>query len=202
MGDRQRLYADLESGAKTIRSYNQTGIPAVLQTPELISTLIEIDQALGPITYRPHRLAEARTRRQQHLLSPDGPTYDAVLDECTIYRLGVPRSVMSKQLFHMIKVVLAEPRITLRVLRYNTHIPGALMPKSSFSLYTFPEKVDPTIAVVDTVTTDLVITERRGVARYTAHYDLLRKAALSPEESLAFLSQVAEELDDGTGPSA
>ncbi|SEF57906.1 Helix-turn-helix domain-containing protein [Thermomonospora echinospora] len=198
MGDRQRLYADLESGAKTIRSYNQTGIPAVLQTPELIAALIELDLAAGPVDYRPERMTEARTRRQQHLLNPDGPAYESVLDECVIYRLGVPRPVMSAQLRHLVKVVSTEQRITIRVLRYDAHLVGELLPKSSFSLYGFPEKADPPMAVVDTGTTDLILTERRAVKRYTRHYDLLRKAALSPAESLAFLSQVAEQLNDGT----
>lgn len=72
------------------------------------------------------------------------------------------------------------------------------MPKSSFSLYTFPEKADPPVAVVDTVTTDLMLTDRREVAGYTGHYDLLRKVALPPTESLAFLAQAAERLDNGT----
>ncbi|MFA1548633.1 helix-turn-helix domain-containing protein [Actinomadura chokoriensis] len=198
MGDRQRLYADLESGADAIRSYNQTGIPAVLQTPELIAALIERDQAAGPITYRPDRMTDARMRRQQHLLSPDGPTYDTVLDECVIYRLGVPREVMSAQLRHMTEAISAEPRISLRVLRYNAYLSGVLMPKSSFSLYSFPEKGDPPMAVVDTVTTDLILTDRYEVAGYTGHYDLLRKVALPPTDSLAFLAQAAERLDDGT----
>lgn len=199
MGDRQRLYADLESGAKSIRSYNQTGIPAVLQTPELIAALIELDQAAGPVTYRPERMTEARTRRRQHLLGPDGPTYDAILDECALYRLGVPRPVMSAQLRHLIEVVSGEPRITIHVLPHDAHLLGGLLPRASYFLYTFPDKSDPSAAVVDTITTDLVFTARHEVTRYTGQYDRLRKAALSPTESLAFLGQMAARLDDGTG---
>ena len=199
MGDRQRLYADLESGAKSIRSYNQTGIPAALQTPELIAALIELDQAAGPVTYRPERMTEARTRRQQHLLGPDGPTYDAILDECALYRLGVPRPVMSAQLRHLIEVVSDEPRVTVRVLPHDAHLLGGLLPQSSFFLYTFPDKADPPTAMVDTVTTDIALTARGEIARYTGQYELLWKAALPPLESLAFLGRVAERLDDGAG---
>ncbi|MBX6767535.1 MAG: helix-turn-helix domain-containing protein, partial [Actinomadura rubrobrunea] len=192
MGPRQRLYADLESGAKTIRSYNQTGIPAALQTREFIDALIEIDRADGPLEYRPERMIEARLRRQKHLLSPEGPTYEAVLDECMIYRLGVPREVMRAQLRHVVDVVSAEPRITLRVLRYNAYRQGVLMPQTSFSLYTFPGKSDPPMTAVHTVTADLVFTERRDVTRYTRDYEWARAAALSPAESLSFLAHVAE----------
>lgn len=34
MGPRQRIYADLESGAASIREYNQFTIPGTLQTPD------------------------------------------------------------------------------------------------------------------------------------------------------------------------
>lgn len=200
MGPRQRLYADLESGAESIRSYNQTVIPAVLQTPELVAAMIEIDQAAGTVTYRPERMAEARTRRQQHLLSPNGPTYDAVLDESVIYRLGVPRSIMSAQLRHLVETVSTEQRITIRVLPHNAYLIGGFPPRSSFFLYAFPDKADPAIAVVDTVTADLVLTTRSEVAKYTGQYDLLRKAALPPERSLDFLAQAADRLNEGSGP--
>jgi transcriptional regulator with XRE-family HTH domain len=33
MGDRQRLYADVESGAKAIREYQPGAMPGILQTP-------------------------------------------------------------------------------------------------------------------------------------------------------------------------
>ncbi|WP_119730269.1 helix-turn-helix domain-containing protein [Thermomonospora amylolytica] len=198
MGPRQRLYADLESGAESIRSYNQTAFPAVLQIPEFIDAMVELDEHQGSLDYSPERMADARTRRQQHLLSPDGPTYEAVLDESMIHRLAVPPAVKAAQLRHLIKVVSAEERIIMRVLPSDAPIPGGFLPKASFSLYTFPEPADPAMAVVDTVTTDVVLTQRREVARYTEMYDRLRKAALSPTDSLTFLDRVANRLINQT----
>jgi transcriptional regulator with XRE-family HTH domain len=60
MGDRQRLYADIESGAKTIREYEPGAMPGILQTPNYTWALIEHAKAKGPITYIPERLVEAR----------------------------------------------------------------------------------------------------------------------------------------------
>jgi hypothetical protein len=116
MGSRQRLYADLESGAKTIRTYNQTAIPGLLQTQEFIWALVELDKGEGPIDYRPERMAEARLKRQRALLGPDGPTYEVILDEFVIRRLAVPPSIMQAQLRHLVNVVSAEPRVTLVIL--------------------------------------------------------------------------------------
>lgn len=202
MGPRQKLYADLESGADTIRSYNQTAMPAVLQTPEFIEALIELDACQGPLAYRPDRMAEARTLRQARLLAEDGPTYDAVLDETMLHRLAIPPAVKAAQLRRLVDMVTAEVRITIRVLPANIPIPGGFLPKSSFSLYTFSEPGDPPMAVVDTVTTDLILTKRAEMARYVEVFDRLRKAALSPDSSLTFLGRVADRLADAAGSEA
>lgn len=72
MGPRQRLYADLESGAATIREFNQTAMPAALQHSEFISAVIALDECQGPLGYRPERMAEARSRREPGVSGPSG----------------------------------------------------------------------------------------------------------------------------------
>ncbi|MFI0352725.1 helix-turn-helix domain-containing protein [Actinomadura sp. 9N407] len=199
MGPRQRLAADLESSAKTIRSYDQTAFPALLQTPEFISALVKLDESQGTLDYRPERMADARARRQKCLLSSDGPMYETVLDECMIRRLAVPPAVKAAQLRHLIALVAAEERITVRVLPCDGPIPGGFLPKASFYLYAFPASADPPLVVVDTVTTDLVLTERQEVARYTEVYNRLRQVALSSRDSLTFLGRLADRLTDEAG---
>lgn len=51
------------------------------------------------------------------------------------------------------------------VLPLDARLPGALLPKSPFTLYTFPDTEDPPMVVVDTITTDLVHTEPDEVVR-------------------------------------
>jgi transcriptional regulator with XRE-family HTH domain len=199
MGPRQKLYADLEYNADTVREYNQTLMPAVLQAPEFISALVELDECQGKIDYVPERMADARMRRQRELLRPDGPSYETVLDESLIHRLAVPPQAMIAQLHHMIRVVSEEERITVRVLLHDTRVPGGFLPMSSFYLYAFAEPGDPPIAVLETVTTDVVLTRRSEVERYAGMYDRLQKAALTREDSIAFLEQVANRLTDQTG---
>jgi hypothetical protein len=202
MGPRQKFYADLESGADSIRSYNQTAMPAVLQSPEFITALVDLDRCQGPLSYRPERMADARMQRQQCLLRPDGPTYETVLDEYVIRRLAVPPEAMAAQLRHLRAVVKTEERVSVRVLPHDVTIPGGFLPKCSFYLFTFPDPGDLPMAVVDTVTTDLVLTQRGEVAQYTEMYNRLRKAALSPRASLAFLDRVADNLTKGAGSRA
>ncbi|XRQ07934.1 Scr1 family TA system antitoxin-like transcriptional regulator, partial [Actinomadura welshii] len=76
MGTRQRLYADIESGAATIREYNNTTVPGLLQTLEFSSALVKPKRAEGALGFSPSKMIEARERRQKLILSPDGPSYD------------------------------------------------------------------------------------------------------------------------------
>ncbi|MGC4954995.1 helix-turn-helix domain-containing protein [Actinomadura citrea] len=202
MGPRQKLYADLEYNSDTVSEYNQTVMPAVLQAPEFIAALVDLDRCQGKLDYVPERMTEARMRRQSELLRPDGPSYETVLDECVIHRLAVPAQAKIAQLRHMIGVVSETERISVRVLRYDAVLPGGFLPKSAFYLYTFAEAGDSPIAVIDTVTTDLVLTQKEEVARYAGIYDRVRAAALSREDSMTFLDQVANRLADQTGSRA
>lgn len=199
MGPRQKLAADLEYNSATVRNYDQTAIPGALQCRLFIDALVKLDESQKTLDYQPDRMAEARERRQRELLRPDGPAYETILDESVIHRLAVPAEAMAAQLWHMIRTVSDEERITVRVLMHDARIPGGFLPKASFYLYTFAEPGDQPIAIVDTVTTDLVLTQRGEVARYTGIYDRLRKAALSTQDSIAFLTRVASRLTDQTG---
>ncbi|WP_067806102.1 helix-turn-helix domain-containing protein [Actinomadura formosensis] len=196
MGPRQKLAADLEYNAATVRSYDQTAMPGSLQCRPFIDALVKLDESQRTLDYQPERMAEARAARQRQLLRPDGPTYETILDECVIHRLAVPPKVMAAQLRHMITTVTKRKLISVRVLLHNARIPGGLPPQSSFYLYAFAEPGDPPIAVVDTVTTDLILTQRGELARYNVMYDRLREAALPPEDSIAFLEQVANRVTD------
>ena len=197
MGARQRLYADIESGATTIREYHQTAMPGVLQTPEFTWALVQLTRAEATIDYVPERMAEARLQRQRQILRAGGPAYEIILDEIVIRRIGVPPDVLIAQLRHLADAARAEPNITLRLLPVDARITGGLLPKSPFFLYTFADAEDPPMAVVDTVTTDLVHTEPSEVLWYTRRYDHLRQACLSPDDSIALLAEMADNLLSG-----
>jgi transcriptional regulator with XRE-family HTH domain len=194
MGDRQRLYADIESGAKTIREYQPGAMPGILQTPEYTWALIEHAKAEGPITYIPERLVEARLERQRTVLRPGGPEYEVILDEVGLRRFSVPPDVMYAQLHHVIKVAEIQPRVTVRVFPLVTGTATSLMPRSQLVLFTFPDPADPPMAVAETVSTDLFHTGLTEVARNLSRYEYVRQASLSEVGSLSFLSELAGQI--------
>lgn len=194
IGSRQSLYANLEAGATTIREYQPTFVPGLLQTSEFTSARIDVDRASGPLTYDPARAAEARSGRQRVLRRPGGPRYETIIDEVVLRRLPVPGDVMRRQVQSLVAPLESSPKVTVRILPIHARVDGYRMPRSAFSLYTYPDPDDPTVAAVDTVTSDLVLTERQQVEPYVELYLRLLNAASTPDASKVLLTRVAEEL--------
>ncbi|TDC97713.1 helix-turn-helix transcriptional regulator [Actinomadura sp. 7K507] len=201
MGPRQRLYADIESGAETIRGYSPSSIPGVLQTPEMIAAMIDLAKAEGSTDFAPAKMTEARLRRQEQILRPGGPKYDFILDEVVLRRIIVPEEIFVDQVRHIVQTVTEAPRLNVQLLPVDVRVQGYPLPTVPFFLYTFPDVDDPPMTVVDTVTADIVHIEPQDVERYTRRYDHLSGAALSPEASLARLNEVADQLIEQTGSS-
>ncbi|MGH3713258.1 MAG: helix-turn-helix domain-containing protein [Micromonosporaceae bacterium] len=194
MGTRQSLYANLEAGAATIREYQQSFVPGLLQTPEFTLARIEVDKATGPLSFDPARAIEARAGRQRMLRRPGGPTYAAIIDEVVVRRLPVPPDVMWRQLVGLVEASAASDKLSIRVLPVEARVAGFRMPRSAFSLYTYSDPGDPVVATVDTVTSDLVLVDHDQVSPYVEMYGRLCEATLTPGESREFLKQAAARL--------
>jgi transcriptional regulator with XRE-family HTH domain len=191
MGERQALYANLEAGAKTIREFQMTFVPGLLQTPEFTRARVESDILTGPVSFTAEKVIEARRGRQRMLNRPNGPTYDVVIDEAAILRAAAPPQVVQAQLYHLAATVNGSPKTTVRVLPLRASIEGYAVPRTAFSIYTFADPGDPSVVAVDTVTDDIVLTEPRHVRQYEDLYDRLDRAALSVSETLHLVLQTA-----------
>lgn len=192
MGERQALYANLEAGSQTIREFQMTFIPGLLQTPEFTRARSEADQGAGATAFSADKAADGRLGRQRMLRRPGGPTYEVILDELAIRRGAAPREVVKAQLYHIAATVNGNPKITSRVLPVQAHIENYSVPRSAFSIYTFADPDDPTVVAVDTVTDDLVLTGDDDVSRYEELFDRLRDAALPMQDSLELLIDAAQ----------
>jgi|SRR5215471_6152396 len=192
MGERQALYANLEAGAQTIREFQMTFIPGLLQTPEFTRARGDADRGTGAPTYSADKAADGRLGRQRMLRRPGGPTYEVILDELAIRRGAAPREVVKAQLYHIAATVNGNPKITCRVLPVQATIENYSVPRSAFSVYTFSDPDDPTVVAVDTVTDDLVLTGDEDVQRYHELFDKLRDASLPMQDSLELLIEAAQ----------
>jgi len=191
MGERQARYANLEAGAATIREFQMAFLPGLLQTAEFTRARVEAEGLTGARGLIAEKILEARVGRQRMLNRPGGPTYDVIIDELAIRRVAAPDEVVRAQLYHIASKVNGSPRMTVQVLPIEAVIDGYTMPRSAFSIYTFPDPGDPTVVAVDTVTDDLVLTTDDATKRYDELFQRLSDAALSVGDSLEFLIQTA-----------
>ncbi|HEY6737489.1 MAG TPA: helix-turn-helix transcriptional regulator, partial [Actinopolymorphaceae bacterium] len=183
MGQRQALYANLEAGATTIRDYQLTYIPGLLQTPEFVRALTEHDDLTltGPTSTTVDGMLRGRTTRQRMIRRPDGPTYRVVIDELAVRRPCAPAPIHAAQLRALAS---GQPEnIEIRVLPVAARIEAFSAPKSTFSLYTFADPEDPVVGVVDTVTRDDVLATPEEVDPYEKLWARLYTAALSVQDS-------------------
>ena len=196
MGERQALYANLEAGAAAIREYQQTFIPGLLQTPEFVRARTDAAATLEPMTGTVDGVLAGRSGRQRMLRRPGAPSYEVIIDEVAVRRLAAPPDIVKKQLFHLATTCNGKPRVALRVLPVDARVDSFSVPRCAFSIYTYPDPGDPAVVAIDTVTSDLVLTDPAEVAPYEQLYARLHDAALSPADSLDLLTKAATELPD------
>jgi transcriptional regulator with XRE-family HTH domain len=197
IGERQALSANLESGAATIRAYEQTFLPGLLQLPEYARSLHQALAVLRPASGTVEGILAGRAGRQRHLRRPGGPTYEVIVDEFAIMRRAAPDNAVKPQLQHLAQMAKGcQSNVTLRVLPGEAQIPDYAVPGSAFSIYTYPDPGDATVVAIDTPTMDVILTENSEVAPYKGFYERIREAALSPEESADLLAKEADMLSD------
>ena len=128
------------------------------------------------------------------LRRPGGPTLEVIVDEVAVRRLAAPPHVVKKQLYHLATAVNKDRNIALRVLPVHALIKDFTVPRSAFTMFTYPDPGDPDVVAVDTVTSDLILTAKDQVAPYDRLYERLREAALPPGDSIDLLTKAAAEL--------
>ncbi|SCG15542.1 Helix-turn-helix [Micromonospora echinofusca] len=193
MGDRQAKTADIESGARTIREYQNSLLPGLVQTEAYSRHRGQVALDDGA-DFDLNGTVAGRMRRQQQISGPDGSEYDVVLEPQAIERLPVPPTVMREQLQHLLTLATTRENVRVRVLPVDARLGRGYVPRSPFSLYAYPDPEDLTLVAVDTVTADLLVTDPREADRYARLFDQLRDAALSEEDSADLIQKAADKL--------
>ena len=196
MGERQKVYADLEYGADTIRDYQQTFIPWALQTDAYQRARNKAEATLQQSSADPEKVLAGRKQRQRMLRRTGGPVYELIIDEVAIRRPSAAEPTMKHQLQHLVDSANDASSISIRVLPANAKIESYTVPRVSYSLYTYADPEDPQVAAVDTVTSDLILIDQAQVAHYAELYRRTHEAALSETDSLDFISKAAALLPD------
>jgi transcriptional regulator with XRE-family HTH domain len=191
MGQRQRGYAELENAAASIFQYHQLVVPGLLQTPEYARVRVRSGRDLhGDLDIEAD--ARARAGRQALLRREHPPHYEAVLDEAVFRRVTSSPEVLRGQVRHLMALGELE-NVTIRVLPFGARLHHSYVPHTGFSIYSFPDPADPRTIVLETLTSDIHLTDDEDAALYARVAGWLQDAALSAADSAEFLATLAEQ---------
>lgn len=184
------VYIGLEAEASSIRAYESSFVPGLLQTEQYAHAVVTGTQPDTDVTAVQRRV-QVRMKRQDRIhgeVNQLGSLW-TVIDEAVLRREVGSRQVMADQLKHL--MALSErPNITIQVIPFShgAH-PGMT---GTFSLLEFPESADSTVVYFEGVTSDLYLEKEADVRRYTGLYDHLRAAALGVAESRSLIAKIEE----------
>ena len=211
MTKRQRSYAELEAGCAEIREYSPVIVPGLLQTSSYARVRIVSSEPLtldssGETdkvdTDDPETEVQARMARQSLLTREiEPPRYMAVLEEAALGRRSGPPDVIRKQLVRLCELSKL-PNVTIQVLPRGARIADWYLPHTAFSLYRYSDPQDPETLAVEGISTNMVLDDREELNRYNVVFEWLQTAALSPEETLAWLTDEVGQVSSGSGRSA
>lgn len=181
-------YVEFEASAEKIHSYELSLIPGLLQTPAYAAAIIRSWLVRDPAEI--DRLVQLRMERQAILQHADPPYFWAVIDEAAFLRpFGAPDD-RREQLQRLIDT---EPidHVTVQVLPIDVgpHLGMA----GPFSILDFPED-DPSLVYIEAEPNSLYLEERAEIQRYSVVFQNLSAMALSPDESIKYLTGLARRL--------
>ncbi|MGH3822608.1 MAG: DUF5753 domain-containing protein [Pseudonocardiaceae bacterium] len=173
----------LEQAATTIRQFELTLVPGLLQTSDFARALITTLQPTTPIEGLENRVA-ARMIRQHVLTGADPLTYEVILSEAVLRCPVGGNRVMRSQLEHLLDLTRA-PNITVQVVPFTAgpH-PGM---EGAFSIVTLPELAHD-VGYVEGPAGSIYLEEQDDVRRCIMRFAVLSSLALNPTESRDLIS--------------
>ncbi|MCI3275359.1 helix-turn-helix transcriptional regulator [Streptomyces cylindrosporus] len=181
-------YVSLETGAKTLRTYEPHYVTGLLQTPRYASAVLgggfpnDSDEDL-------RRRVDLRLRRQGLLERPDAPTLWVVMEEAVLHRVVGGPEVMREQIERLLEVSELE-HVSVDVVPFTAgaHV-GACAP---FTYFRFEEPELPDVVYTEVLSGAMYLDQRSDVV---AHLEAHSRMSLltSDAQSRALLDRMRKE---------
>ncbi|MEV2194523.1 helix-turn-helix transcriptional regulator [Streptomyces phaeochromogenes] len=181
-------YVSLETGAKTLRTYEPHYVTGLLQTYNYARAVLrggfpnESDEDLA-------RRVDLRLRRQSLLERPDAPTLWVVMEETVLHRMVGGAEVMREQIERLLEVSELE-HVSVDVVPFTAgaHV-GACAP---FTYFRFEERELPDIVYSEILSASVYLDQRSDVA---GHLEAHNRMSLltSSADSKALLNRMRKE---------
>jgi hypothetical protein len=192
LGSGYSTFLALEDDAESERFYAQMIVPGILQTERYAEEIMRTGLSTAPPVEVARRV-QARLTRQKLLTRNDPLGLSVILDESALRRRVGGVDVMNGQLSHLIEIA-GLPNITLQVMPFADGAHIAM--DGSFVVLRFPGPVPSYLVYLEHMTGQLVIENEGEAYHYVLSFDRLRGSALEPDDSIAFITQIAREMND------
>jgi hypothetical protein len=188
-----KRFVGYEWGARRIRSFDGSIMPALLQIPGYTAAALAAGVGDRP-PEQINRLLAVRRQRQRALGQPDPLDYEVVLDEAALRRPGGDADTMRAQLHHLLDLAEVRRNITVQVVPFS----AGLYPAQSgtFVIMDFDGGEDDAgiVHVEPGFAGSLYMEERQEIYLYSRVFQRLLDIALSPEDSLELIRSVATDM--------
>jgi transcriptional regulator with XRE-family HTH domain len=189
-----RMFIDLEEDADLIRTVVAEVVPGIVQCEPYVRAMYEErskhEDALGV-----DDLVRSRLARQTIFDKPSAPDLLVVMSESSLRRMQGGPEVMRAQIDHLIKLS-RRPNIQLQVLPFTTHTYHGALVSYRFTILRIPSPgvAGPLeVVYIDQVIDFRYLEDKPDVMAHDTLWYRLTAAALSPEDTRAFMRDVARD---------
>lgn len=195
-------YLYLEECAHSIRTFEASYVPGLLQTTDYARSIISFPHG-GPSTpeieQRITKQLDLRMKRQLVLNRPCAPHLWAIIGEDAIDNALAAPDVILDQIVHLIQMSKRN-NVVIQVLPRRFSVLAGFAP--SFSLLKFQEARIPDIVYTEQFTSALYLDKVQDVSEYKSIMDLIAVNALNPSDSVRRLKMMQNNLIRAGGTRA
>ncbi|MEU1557017.1 helix-turn-helix domain-containing protein [Streptomyces scabiei] len=188
--DKYKAFMELEATARVMWMF-QLAVPGLLQTEEYARTVLSGLSRAQTTAGNREEIEEqvaARMGRQELLYREPAPSIRVILDEGAVRRPVPDAQVWADQLSRLVEAAEL-PSVALQVLPYAAGVHDVM----NSHLTLLWQRVGEPVAYVEGNGIGELIEDPDRVLSFRLSYDLVRDAALTPEQSTAFIKGLLEE---------
>lgn len=181
-------FISFEAEARTVRNYETSFVPGLLQTADYARAVVR--GGLPAATDREvEQRVQARLERQALLDGEKALKLWAIVDEAALLRTVGGPTVMAAQV-RSLSEAASRPNVTVQVIpnAVGAH-PGM---SGSFMILEFPDSGVGDVVYIDSMAGALYLEKDVDVRRYSVMFDNLRAQGLSPADSVALMTTLAD----------
>lgn len=189
MTSAQREYLILEAAATVISTYHAQQIPALLQTADYARAVAAADPGI-PAELRNDAVA-AIERRQESVLDDPGHEVAVVISQAALAHEVGGTAVMRGQLTYLAELAEDNRRVTVHVLPFRAGAHPAFT-AGGMTILSFGTTTGIGVVHLPGIGGGAWLEDRDELARHLSAFTQLRYHALTPEDSVQMIREMAK----------